>query len=139
MEGHMGDRFRQWIQGRYGTDQLNRFLSIVVLILLVISIFARNVILDLVIMLLLIWELYRTLSRDIGKRQDENQKFLDVTGRVTGFFRGGMRQAKDRDHLYFKCPNCGQKVRVPRYKGHIEITCPKCRTKFVKDTGKLHG
>ena len=137
MEGHMGDRFRQWIQGRYGTDQLNRFLSIVVLILLVISIFARNVILDLVIMLLLIWELYRTLSRDIGKRQDENQKFLDVTGRVTGFFRGGMRQAKDRDHLYFKCPNCGQKVRVPRYKGHIEITCPKCGTKFVKDTGKL--
>lgn len=133
----MANRFRDWMQGRYGTDQFNRFLSIVILILLVISMFVRNAILDVAIILLMIWEIYRIFSRNIAKRQDENQKYLDIVSRVTGFFRGGMRQAKDRDHLYFKCPNCGQKVRVPRYKGHIEITCPKCRTKFVKDTGKM--
>jgi len=135
----MGDRFRKWMQGRYVTDQLNRFLSLVVLILLIIALFVHNAILNIVIVLLLVWEIYRTFSRDIERRRKENQIYLNIVGNITGFFHGGMRQAKDRNHLYFRCPNCGQRVRVPRYKGHIEITCPKCRTKFVKDTGKMRG
>ena len=41
---------------------------------------------------------------------------------------------KDRQHRYFDCPKCHQMVRVPRGKGKISITCPRCREKFVKKT-----
>ena len=133
------NKFRDWLQrfayGRYGTDELNKFLAMIIFILLIIDIFAQSTFLMIVILLLLIWETFRTLSRNTSARAEENRKYLDAVGSVRGFFTGGMRRARDKEHMYFKCPNCGQRVRVPSHKGHIEITCPKCRTKFVKDTG----
>lgn len=133
------NKFRDWMRrfssGRYGTDQYNRFLMVITMILLIVSIFVRSWVLEAIILALLIYTMYRTLSRNTMRRAEENRKYLEITGQIRGFFQGGMRQARDRDHLYFRCPNCGQKVRVPRNHGHIEITCPKCRTRFVKDTG----
>lgn len=133
------NKFRDWMRrfgsGRYGTDQYNRFLMLITLILMVVAIFVRSWVLEGIILALLIYGMYRTLSRNTVQRAEENRKYLEIMGRIRGFFTGGMRQARDRDHLYFRCPNCGQKVRVPRNHGHIEITCPKCRTRFVKDTG----
>ena len=67
--------------------------------------------------------IFRMLSRNTYKRYQENRKYLTLVERL-----------KDREHRYFDCPRCRQPVRVPRGKGKIAITCPKCREKFIKKT-----
>ena len=73
--------------------------------------------------ILLFLAIFRTFSRNTYRRYEENRKFLMFFQRL-----------RDRDHRYFYCPRCRQQVRVPRGKGTIAITCPKCREKFVKKT-----
>ena len=118
---------RRFMEGRYGTDPLNTAILTLGLIVCVVSMFIQlpvvNLILTGVSYALMIWAIVRTLSRNTYKRYQENRKFLQVFGRL-----------KDRQHRYFDCPKCRQMVRVPRGKGKIAITCPKCREKFVRKT-----
>ena len=69
------------------------------------------------------WAIFRMLSRNTYKRYQENRKYLRFVERL-----------KDRDHRYYDCPRCRQPVRVPKGKGKIAITCPKCKEKFIKKT-----
>ena len=118
---------RTFMVGRYGTDRLNMTILGVGLAACLISPFFKNVSINLLLTALsyglMIWAICRSLSRNTYKRYQENRKFLQFFDRV-----------KDRDHRYFDCPKCHQVVRVPRGKGKIAITCPKCREKFVKKT-----
>ena len=118
---------RRFMQGRYGTDRLNMAILGAGFVVCIVSMFIRmplvNLILTCVSYALMIWAIFRTLSRNTYKRYQENRKFLQVFDRL-----------KDREHRYFDCPKCRQMVRVPRGKGKIAITCPKCREKFVRKT-----
>ena len=118
---------RHFMAGRYGTDKLNMAILGVGLAASLLSVFFRTTALDLVLFLLsygmMFWAIFRSLSRNTYKRYQENRKFLQLMGRL-----------KDREHRYFDCPKCRQMVRVPRGKGKISITCPRCREKFVKKT-----
>ena len=124
-------RFRAAVQrfmmGRYGTDKLNMLLLCVGLAVTVINMFINlpilNMVLTLLSWLLMGLVIFRTLSRNTYKRYRENRKYLMFLERI-----------KDRDHRYYDCPKCRQQVRVPRGKGKISITCPKCREKFIKKT-----
>lgn len=125
------NRFKQWLQrfmtGRYGTDKLNTWILGGGLVLCIVSIFVPIPAVDLVLTLgayaLMIWAIFRTFSRNTYKRYRENRRFLMMLDRV-----------KDRQHRYFDCPKCRQPVRVPRGKGKIMITCPKCKEKFQRKT-----
>ena len=121
----IGQWFRQFMAGRYGTDKLNITILWTAVIIMVISIFIpkAQLWLSLVYYGLMIWALFRTFSRNTYKRYQENRKYLQLLDRI-----------KDRHHRYFSCPKCRQQVRVPRGKGKISITCPKCREKFIKKT-----
>lgn len=116
---------RRFMLGRYGTDKLNMFILgsgvVICLISMFIPVPLVNLILTLVSYGLMIWALFRTFSRNTHKRYQENRKFLLFLDRL-----------KDRDHKYFSCPKCHQPVRVPKGKGKIAITCPKCGEKFVR-------
>jgi len=118
---------RNFMAGRYGTDRLNMVILSVGLVASLLSVLIRFAPVNLVLFLLsygmMFWAIFRTLSRNTYKRYQENRKFLQFTGRL-----------KDREHRYFDCPKCRQMVRVPRGKGKISITCPRCREKFVKKT-----
>ena len=122
----MGRWFRSFMAGRYGTDKLNMALLVAALVLVVISAFAGGW-LKLVCVIvsygLMFWAIFRCFSRNTYKRYQENRKYLSFLGRL-----------KDRQHRYYSCPRCRQTVRVPRGKGKIAITCPKCREKFIKKT-----
>ena len=118
---------RRFMEGRYGTDKLNMAILGVGVVLAVITILVTNPVVDMSLMLisygLVIWATWRAFSRQTYKRYQENRRFLMFIDRV-----------KDRQHRYFECPRCRQIVRVPRGKGKIAITCPKCKEKFIKKT-----
>ena len=118
---------RGFMAGRYGTDKLNMVILSVGLAVSLLSVFFRHPPVNLLLVVLsyglMIWAIWRTLSRNTYKRYQENRKFLQLVDR-----------AKDRHNRYFDCPKCRQLVRVPRGKGKISITCPRCREKFIRKT-----
>ena len=118
---------RRFMEGRYGTDKLNMFILRVALVMMIVEIFLPAGLVKWLFWtlsyILMIWAIFRTLSRNTYKRYEENRKYLQ-------FFDA----LKDREHRYFDCPKCRQMVRVPRGKGKISITCPRCREKFIKKT-----
>ena len=123
----IGAWLRNFMAGRYGSDKLNMFILgsgvAVCLVSLLIRVPAVNLAATLISYGLMFWAIFRCLSRNTYKRYQENRKFMQIVDRL-----------KDRQHRYFDCPKCRQTVRVPRGKGKISITCPRCREKFVKKT-----
>jgi len=119
--------FRRFMLGRYGGDKLNIALVWVsfggYILSLLIPVAAVKLLLIAVSYTLVIWAIFRLLSRNTYKRYQENRKFLRLVERL-----------KDREHKHFDCPRCRQPVRVPRGKGKISITCPKCKEKFIRKT-----
>ena len=117
----------QFMSGRYGTDRLNMVILCAGLVASLLSMLVRShpigVILWALSYGLMFWAIFRSLSRNTYKRYQENRKFLLIFDRL-----------KDRQHRYFACPKCRQTVRVPRGKGKISITCPRCKERFVKKT-----
>ena len=119
----IGQWFRNFMAGRYGPDKLNTYLLWCAVIVMVINLFVNSLLLTVLYYALIFLTIFRMLSRQTYRRYEENRKFLAVLNRI-----------KDRKHRYFNCPKCRQLVRVPRGKGKISITCPKCREKFIKKT-----
>ncbi len=127
------EKFYQFIQGRYGVDQFSRFLTIAGIILMIISRFFGGFILDTLGFLMVIYAYFRMFSKNINKRYAENQKYLQYSSvfmRTLNGYKNSFSQRKT--HRIFKCPSCKQKIRVPKGKGKIEITCPKCLSKFIR-------
>ncbi len=123
----LGNGLRHFMMGRYGTDKLNTAILGTGLVLCLVSMFVKAAVADLALTVgayvLMGWAIFRSLSRNTYKRYQENRKFLGLVQRV-----------KDREHRYYDCPRCRQQIRVPRGKGKIAITCPKCKEKFIKKT-----
>ena len=127
----MREKFIRFMNGRNGMDELARAESWVVMILLVVSIFTRSAILDILAIGLMIHMYFRVFSRNVNKRYAENQKFLNARYEWTvKAERRKKRFAQRKQYKFFKCPMCKQEVRVPRGHGKICITCPKCRDVF---------
>lgn len=133
-----GNRFRQFtarlrgglhrfMEGRYGTDKLNTAILIAGVVVCVAAMFIPSNAVKMVFTVtsygLMFLAMFRAFSRNTYKRYRENRKYLMLLERI-----------KDKDHKYFDCPRCRQPVRVPKGKGKISITCPKCREKFIKKT-----
>ncbi|MDO5519606.1 MAG: hypothetical protein Q4G58_03830 [bacterium] len=150
------DRFRQWMVGRYGSDQLNMTLLVVYLIFSIITSATGWFLTLLLSYASILMIFYRMFSKNISKRYAENQKFLQLVAPITkriGKGRTGYqgnpyqnnpyqtnrtekrRKPKtDKDHKIFQCGKCGQMIRVPKGKGKIAIKCPRCGQEFVKRT-----
>ena len=118
---------RRFMMGRYGNDKLNMVILGAGLVACLVSMFIHfapiNLALTVISYALMGWAIFRTFSRNTYKRYQENRKYMMFVQRL-----------KDREHCYFDCPRCRQQVRVPRGKGKIAISCPKCKEKFIKKT-----
>ena len=129
----MKEKFRQFMIGRNGTDDLNQILIIDSMVLLLIASIIRVNLFTYLGAALLIFCYYRTFSRNITKRTEENYTFYTLKDRVDGKFRGLKDQWANRKlYHYYRCPKCRQKLRVPRGRGRIQISCPRCGTQFIK-------
>ncbi len=134
----MRNFFRKLMYGRYGYDQLNLFLLSLCLICWILCTFLKNTtvssILSVLGYVLILFSLFRSFSRNYDRRRSENNKFLSITNPLTRRVRQMRAQTCDREHKYFRCPNCGQMLRVPKGKGKISISCRNCGTTFQKKT-----
>ncbi|MDO5418142.1 MAG: hypothetical protein Q4F29_13145 [Lachnospiraceae bacterium] len=126
-------KFQQFMTGRYGADQLTRFLNGCIIVLLIINLFARTQILYWLAVALLCYCYFRMFSRNISARFKENERYMGYRFRVMEAWKKWKFKAEQtwKYHIY-KCPSCGQKIRIPRGKGKISIHCPKCHTDFIK-------
>ena len=121
---------QRFMYGRYGNDQFNLFLIgtyLVLYLLFVLTGFAPLYWLSLV---LIAYSLFRLLSRNPARRRSENARFLSIVNPVLRWLRLRRTIHRDKEHRYFKCPNCGQQLRVPRGKGKITVTCCGCGASF---------
>lgn len=118
----------QFMQGRYGNDAFNQALFVLALILVVVQLFVKNILLSTLVLILLVYINYRTLSRNIVARQLENDRYLRLVKPYQ------LQWQYRKTHKVFRCKQCKQIIRVPKGKGTIEVTCPKCKTKITKRT-----
>ena len=116
--------------GRYGNDSLNLFLIGAYLVCYVLCLATGWDALYLLSLLLLAAALFRLLSRNAPRRREENEKFIRALRPVTQWLRLKRTIHRDKEHRYFKCPNCGQQLRVPSGKGKITVTCRNCGATF---------
>lgn len=122
------------LYGRYGWDQLNFFLTGVALVLYLLDLFLDASPLYILYLLCILAVLFRVLSRNYARRRAENAKFLTVAGPAIRWIKLQRTIHRDKEHRYFKCPNCGQQLRVPRGKGKVSITCRNCGVSFDEKT-----
>ena len=127
------------MQGRYGVLDTPRFTMGVALAAIVLTLFTGTrsgigAFLDLFGMAAIVYTYFRIFSKNISKRYQENQKYLQMTDKLRARFQKEKRMMSQRkDYHIYSCPGCGQKIRIPRggFK-KVEIECPKCHTKFIK-------
>ena len=75
-----------------------------------------------------IYSWFRMFSKDLDKRQKENQAFL------TRQNQRKLRWQQRKTHRFYRCPQCKTVLRVPKGKGKINIACKTCGNHFVKNT-----
>lgn len=129
----MKQKLMYFMQGRNGMDDFARALNWISLAFLIISLLTKWNILYWIGLGLLFYMYFRVFSKNIPKRYAENQKFLNLRYDIKRKYSSMKTEFSQRKiYRFYRCPMCNQKVRVPKGRGRICITCPKCRTEFVK-------
>ena len=131
----MQQSFGRWMYGRNGLDAFSVFCYVTGLVLMFIDTGIRLVWLSLISYLLFFYAVFRMFSKNREKRSKENRIFLGATGKVRKYFHLlKLKIENGKSYRYFICSDCGQTIRVPKGKGKIEITCPRCKNRFIKKT-----
>lgn len=121
---------RRMMYGRYGGDQLSWFLLVVYVLLTLLSGLPHLWALSWLALAILVWSFFRMFSRNYNQRRAENVRFLTLAGPALRWLKMRRTILRDREHRYFRCPNCGQYLRVPRGMGRVTINCRSCGVSF---------
>lgn len=125
------EKINKFLNGRYGVDELYRFLLIVCLIIVITNLFIYSMVLRIIELIIFVFAIYRAFSKDTYKRSKENKKYLEIKSKIEGYFNYQKKKYKDRNtHMYKKCPKCRQKIRLPLRKGNHTVKCPNCKEIF---------
>lgn len=131
----MKEKFIQFMRGRYGYDELSKFLLLVSILLTLLSRVRGLGLLSILGSITLFIVFFRVFSRDYQRCSQQNRKYILLKNKVVKQVRVPINRFKQRkDYRFYKCPSCQQKVRVPKGKGKITITCPKCHEEFSRTT-----
>ena len=130
----LGASVQRYMYGRYGMDQMNTVLLYTTLGLSIVGMFWHNIFIYWISYVTMIAMMVRALSKNHQKRYHENEKFLQMIRPVKRLSGKMKHQLQDKNNRYYSCPQCHQTIRVPKGKGKIAITCPKCRKEFIKRT-----
>ena len=126
---------RNFMAGRYGPDHLNVAMIVVSLVLSLLHGIVRLAPIMYISYAVLALAAFRMLSRNINKRRAENDKFIRYWWPIKTKASRTIANVRHRKtHRFLKCPSCGNTLRVPRGKGKLQITCPRCGERFIKKT-----
>ena len=132
----MREKFMRFMIGRYGVDEFSKTMAFTVVFLSILRLFLTgwaSLIFSILSLLLVVFVIYRTFSKNINKRVMENHKFLSKTNKLRSWIQFTKTRYCDRKtYRYIKCPNCKNYSRVPKGKGKIKITCRVCKKQFDK-------
>ncbi len=132
----MRNKFLKFMIGRYGVDEFSKTMAFTAVFLSLLRLFLKgwaSLILSILTLMIIVFVIYRTFSKNINKRVMENHKFLGKTNRFRNLLRFYKTRYNDRKtYRYIKCPNCKNYSRVPKGKGKIKITCRVCKKQFNK-------
>lgn len=133
------EKLAAFFYGRYGVDQLYRFLLGVWLVLAITGIVlgffegtaVASMIVSILTTLLIVYMFFRVLSKNIVARRVENNKYMAIRNKVVGWFKLQLRRFKERKtHSFKKCPHCKKTVRLRKIKGEHTVLCPLCKGTF---------
>ncbi len=127
------NKIQKFMYGRYGSDDLYKFLFKLYICLFIISIFVRNNILVILELVTITIMFYRFFSKNIYKRSNENQKFIKTRNKILKPFENIKRNYKDKDHIYKRCHKCKTtlKLPLPMKRGFKHAKCPHCGKKVT--------
>lgn len=149
----MNNYRKPFFSGRNGADELSVTLVVIsVIVFLAAPIFDEKYIQGIFLLLggiLFVLGILHSFSTNIGKRRHENQVFLDLfrsetkeekerrkreeeEKREREKLRKERRKEEEKTHAFFRCPQCGKELRVPKGKGKIKIRCPNCSHEFIR-------
>ena len=131
------DKIKNWfssfMSGRYGADQLSTTLVYSALALNLLMALTGLSLLGTLGFAALVWALFRMLSRNTQKRYAENAAFLAwVRPRLKSAKQAFVRLKNSKKYVYFKCPQCHTRMRLPRKVGEVNVTCKSCGHTFSK-------
>lgn len=131
------------LKGRYGQDTLNWVLIALGILFSMTSILLSSLspvlygMLFMLSTLVFVLALIRIFSRNIPARQRELNVFMGFIYKIRSWFGRTLGAARVKSqqrkvYRFFTCPQCSQKLRVPKNKGKVRITCTKCGHSFIK-------
>ncbi len=124
----IGNFFRNFMQGRNGTDDLARVVMWVSVACYLLSLITKLSLFYTLGIVGMVYALFRCLSKDIINRSAENRRFLKFLSLQK------LKWEQRKDYKIFACKRCGRTIRVPKKKGKIEVTCPTCGNKSIHRT-----
>lgn len=129
--GNFRNSVYKFMQGRYGPDNLYKFLMLAFIIIWILNRIIKSTLFYYLGLAIAVWMMFRFFSRNIEKRIHENDLYLKIKQKVKSKFNLQNKKWQDRKtHIYRKCPNCKNNIRLPRKKGKHSCICPCCKKEF---------
>ena len=130
-KGNFQRKMAEWMRGRNGSDELATCALLLALVFVILNLFLRTIFLSVVAVALLVYAWWRMASKNLEARENENGVFCEFLGPVRPWVRNPVAAAQEaKKYKHFTCPNCQQRIRVPRGKGNLRVRCPKCQERF---------
>lgn len=124
-------KLAEWLRGRQGPDDLAVFSVNLAIVIVLVNVFARTGWLGWVALVLVAYSMFRIQSKNLGARARENGAFLKALGPARPWIQNPRAAWSElRAYRHVRCTSCKQRVRVPRGKGRLRVTCPRCKSKF---------
>ena len=123
------NKFRNFMIGRYGSDELNIFLMKLYLFVFVLDLFFKSNIFSIVELILFVIIFYRMFSKNLYRRQSEYKLFLKLKKKLFRPFDVIKKNIKDKNHIYKRCKHCKTLMKLPIDSkiGYKYARCPKCK------------
>ena len=132
----MLEKFKKFMVGRYGVDQLSNGLNFIFLLFVIIGLLSKKSFFLVLALIPMIYNYYRMFSKNFSKRYNENRIYTNFMAPYYNWLEKitkklQKQQNRDRkNYKYFTCKSCKQELRIPRGKGKVTITCPRCKHSF---------